>query len=435
MSIYLEPTAAIPLATHEHAKAEQVARRLVAELQSVVTALPKTAHTPTGMARVLDMNRTIAHRIMSALGEAQANPLRTLALVPGIEALRQFVQKAGEIRPALSPELIVAASAAVEAFGSLIQSLAGSHAKLIARIEVTSRRNQVSTILPGRRLETRKAMFETTAALSGRLIGVRTSISIVRPVPGNPEYIEYVHVSARTKRQARPDAIPLVLLSTLCHRNADSVPEPSTQYRSIDNAPFTAASGLPLLHEFVGWPTPGVTMRQHDDKLLYLIEPPAAVEESSDWISEPDLVTGHRVPMMSAHPLRQSPPIFGEVLSVSDAIEWMVMDVYLHHSLASCAVPSMGLYFGHRAVNCDLTDRWFDLLKGAPLMEVLGPGISASDTDAYPRHGELTRHVFDRLAGTGAGWNPEEFVGYRCNERYPLWGSDYVMSFDFRRSV
>jgi hypothetical protein len=36
------------------------------------------------------------------------------------------------------------------------------------------------------------------------------------------------------------------------------------------------------------------------------------------------------------------------------------------------------------------------------------------------------QHVFERV-----GWDPEQFVGYRCEVAYPVWQAAYCMLFDF----
>jgi hypothetical protein len=38
------------------------------------------------------------------------------------------------------------------------------------------------------------------------------------------------------------------------------------------------------------------------------------------------------------------------------------------------------------------------------------------------------RYGFDHA---GEGWNPDEFVGYRCELEFPLWRCSYHFLFDF----
>lgn len=426
--------ATLPFSETEAARAEQVSRRLAGELRTLINGLPRGTATSAGLSRLLSMNRTIAHRILAAAEDGVSHPpLHALLVAPGVEALRQFVDRAGNLETPPPAESLVAARAAVEAFSELIRAYSGSHARLIARIEASRPEPAGSSLPAGRDPESRRTLFETVRDLSGRMITTRTSISIVRPIPGDPDNVEYVFVTARIGQRARPDALPHIALSALYHKDAASRDPGPTEHRSLDNRPLEP--GLPLLEEFTGRPRPIVTTLDNGKRLLHHIEGPLLGQGPAGWAGEPDLVMAHRVPLMGASPLRQDPAVYSEVHSVVGAVERNVMDVYLHRSLAGQAVPSMGVYFGHRVVNCDLTDRWFDLLKGVPILELLGPGISAAATDAYPRHPALTQHVFERLAASGPGWSPDDFVGFRSDEKYPLWGCDYVMSFDFRRAV
>lgn len=56
---------------------------------------------------------------------------------------------------------------------------------------------------------------------------------------------------------------------------------------------------------------------------------------------------------------------------------------------------------------------------------MLGPGLRSAATAAWARHAELTARLF-----TEAGWDPEEFVGFRCETAYPVWRAGYFMSFN-----
>ena len=55
---------------------------------------------------------------------------------------------------------------------------------------------------------------------------------------------------------------------------------------------------------------------------------------------------------------------------------------------------------------------------------MLGRGLGQVATDANPRHEELTRAMFDRL-----GWRRDDFIGYRAEVEYPLWGGAYFAVF------
>ena len=57
---------------------------------------------------------------------------------------------------------------------------------------------------------------------------------------------------------------------------------------------------------------------------------------------------------------------------------------------------------------------------------MLGTGVSRVASPGYERMPDLTRHLFEQ-----AGWDADEFVGYRCEAAYPVWRAGYCMAFDF----
>ena len=52
--------------------------------------------------------------------------------------------------------------------------------------------------------------------------------------------------------------------------------------------------------------------------------------------------------------------------------------------------------------------RWLTRFPAQPKLQLLGVGIGAAASPFYPRHAELTAHLFERM-----GWEPGEMVGFR----------------------
>ncbi len=72
------------------------------------------------------------------------------------------------------------------------------------------------------------------------------------------------------------------------------------------------------------------------------------------------------------------------------------------------------------------SQRWFDRLPDRPQLEHLGLGLGQTGSTAYPRITALIAHLC-----ASQGCDPDEFVGYRCEVAYPVWGVQYLVSFDF----
>ncbi len=114
--------------------------------------------------------------------------------------------------------------------------------------------------------------------------------------------------------------------------------------------------------------------------------------------------------------------------------------MFLHRSLAQASIPSLDCYaLGNRGpiaapdagehgpapVNL-ASQRWFDRLPARPRLDHLGVGLESAGSTDYPRLARLLGHLFE-----SQGWSADEFVGYRCQVDYPVWGVQYLMSFDF----
>ena len=120
----------------------------------------------------------------------------------------------------------------------------------------------------------------------------------------------------------------------------------------------------------------------------------------------------------------------------------LVLAAYLHRSLAQSSIASFHVFapstrnmvgmpaegektnIGNRP-----QDRWFDRLPNQPRMEYLGLGLEHSSCEAYPQMESLHQHLFRDLA-----LDPKDFVGYRCCQEYPVWGSQSMMVFDFEQA-
>lgn len=409
-----------PLNERERAWAVSVGRRIRAEFTALLSALPVPERTAAGLERALGVNRAVAHRLLSAL--ATADDLALLTRLPGVEGLRKTTAAARRKLGDSVKSSVTGAEAALSEFQDLIRRTSGSHAKLVTRLRAPSGAEtaDAADAPPGRRENVRRAMFESVRALCGRSVRSRTSLSIIRPRIDNPGEAEYVHARAFVGYRATPGGLPLVLSSWVT--DADESPKLDVNFRDLANVPIEGREVTGLLATFCTNPLPLVASRDTSGRLVQIvdrsgIEPDVAM----------DAVMAYRLPSVGPIPARLDPPMFLEAVNVTSPTEHMIADFYFHRSMIAGATPSLNLYLGRGTGGCDLIDRWHEQISGAPVLGLLGPGISNAHAAAWGRHAELTRHVFAEL-----GWNPGEFIGFRCEERWPLWQCDYVMSLDYR---
>jgi hypothetical protein len=417
-------TARSPLSAMEVAFARRVAGRLRAELTSTLQSLPRKYLSPGQMSRDLRVNRTVCHRLMTSL-EAGKDDLALLMGLPGVQGLRQCI-RAME-RHGADPGRIASAEAAVEQFAQLVADLGGSHARLSARLSLSAPADDASgkgntPHASVRRTRVREQLFEAAAWLMGRRTEARCGISLIRPSPARPSEIEYAHVRFFSELRANPDATPLVIASSIAP-DGDGPELPVESYRTLDGAPMDARARNSIIAPFTSDPLPMVTARDISGRLTHLIDP--RPESSRRRL---DIAVGYMVPSLCPIPATQEVPILLEAIHMREPSAAMVFDVYLHSSLAAGCRPSISAYVGRNSGLHDIIDRWYDRVEDTPVLKLLGPGLANAASPMAPHLDELTEHVFTRL-----GWNPAEFLGYRCEESFPLWGCDYVMAFDYRR--
>lgn len=344
-----------------------------------------------------------------------------LTRVPGVEGLRMCVASARQKLGAPLESVLVGAESAIDDFQALIRTGGGSHARLVARIRATADglTNKKVVTPPGRREDVRRAMHDVVQALSGRSAVARMSVSIIRPCKDDPTKHEYVHARAYIGYVAASGGLPLVVASWVTGSGAQS---PGVDYQNLEGVPLDEREFTGLLEDFCTMPVPIVTSRDTTGKLVQVMDQARAKPGEAM-----DAVIAYRLPRVAPLPSLDDPPIYLEVTTMTVPAQRMVSDLYVHRSMAVGCTPSVSLYLGRGSGGCDLIDRWHEQIDGSPVLGLLGNGLKNAHSSGWERHAELTRHVFAKL-----GWDPQEYVGYRCDETWPLWNCDYVVALDYR---
>ncbi|HLO39912.1 MAG TPA: hypothetical protein VK176_02740 [Phycisphaerales bacterium] len=415
----------LPLTDDERSLAAQVGRRLRSELGALILQLPPTFQTASGLEKVLGIHRAVSHRFFTAVRGTE-DDLALLARLPGVEGLRQCLAAAREKLSSAPATVIASAEAAIESYAGLIAALGGSQARLISRLQAVSGSggNGGNGVPRGRREDLRQTLFETISELYGFRIACRSRVTILRENPDRPKELEYVHARVAVGYRS-PGLVKMPLVQPVWFTSMvgfDGKPV-EVRYCSLDNVPFTAAPAEGLLEEFCTKPLPLLTANDIDGRLVQVIDPRGVAEENNGNGSF-DVAIAYRISTLGILPSLQRPPIHDEVILIREPVERMVADVYLHRSLMRGCTPSLSVLMGRGGGS--IPDRWYDRVEGAPLLSLLGRGLTNVHSATWSRHGEFIGHVFERL-----GWDPYDFVGFRCDESYPIWGAEYVMSFDY----
>ncbi|MEZ6318902.1 MAG: hypothetical protein R3B49_09145 [Phycisphaerales bacterium] len=397
------------LSAEERARGERVAARIYGDLARLVAALPEPAQGASGMARHLDIVRNTCQRVVAALQDAEPT-LDTLVKLPGVKGLDQFLEALAE-HGADKGDLSLAETA-VRQFEALIDELAGSHAKLAARIQAVGGSDPESSLASER---ARAALYEAAVGVTGRSTETQISLYAFRAGADDPGTLHRALAHAMIGATVTPGGMPATLASGNTLAWIDDADARSS--RLLDESAARGRTPQALLKPFTSHPLPTVTSRGTPGNLVQVIDP-AQLDGPTTF----DVATADR----STHPFTDpntGKPALDEVWCLVNApTRHLIFDVYLHADIERRFRPAADAVLWNPGLSVPGGDRWIASLPAQPRVELLGQGLSRAATRAYPRHAELTRFFFDQL-----GWGAGEFVGFRVEVRYPIWRVGYCL--------
>lgn len=407
------------LSAEEAETAARVAARLHADLGRLVAQLPPAAQGGSAMSRHLGIVRNTCQRVVHALQDPEPS-LETLVRLPGVKGLEQMLE--AMLQKGMPERDVGLAATGVAQFDRFITDHAGSHSKLIARIEAP-RIDESETGLGSE--QTRQVLFEAASGVSGRSAEATVSLYAFRPSAENPEVLHRATVTGIYRSLIIPGGMPTVIAAGDTLHWAD--PEQRAM-RLQDEQVAAGATPTALLPEFTTQPLPTVSSRGESGNLIQVIDP-----SDLDGPQSIDVFTLAR----ANHPMHNPETgamTLDEVWSLANCpSQNLVFDVFLHRDLERLVRPSIDAQLWYPNLSSPGGDRWVTRYPKQPRLELLGEGIGRAACNAWPRQAQLCGVMFERI-----GWDPSEFVGFRCEVRYPIWRAGYCMGFhpiDIRRDT
>ncbi|MHC5115153.1 MAG: hypothetical protein ACYTGP_12085 [Planctomycetota bacterium] len=405
-----------PLTPGEAARADQIARRLHAGIGALVGGLPVHAHGASGMSRHLDVVRNTCQRVVAALAEPSPGPA-LLARLPGVKGMRLLVE--GFRQRGADAGDLAAMSAAIEQFAEFIKESAGSQSKLARRLASEPAREEPGRTAPSSApgLAVRRRLYDAATDLMGRRCDLGVTIYAYRLEPSDPSHLERAMATGDIGQVARPSAMPRsVVLGNVKFQEEDDRALP---YESLDHTPAHGSTPHALLEEFCSKPLPLVTSRGSQRRLVHVIDSgPHGTDEPIDF------VVANRSIHPSTLPDGRS-ALEGVWKLVNYPTRHLVFDVFLHRSMERLYRPGIETQMWSPGLDIAPAERWLTRFPNGPRLQLLGAGIEHAHTDAFPRYVELAAAFFGKL-----GWDPADFVGFRCEVEYPIWRSGYFMTFE-----
>jgi hypothetical protein len=175
--------------------------------------------------------------------------------------------------------------------------------------------------------------------------------------------------------------------------------------------------------EFSTKPIPMTSVVSEDGVLRQVIDPTVVPPGTPV-----DVVLGRRY-SGDLNPQHTPDLTWSQILRIRHPSERMVFDTFVHRSMIGHAVPAVGAYYWHPTLPSDPRANWQDRLPGSPRIEILSGPLDAG-SPAWSGHGGLVKWLFRTI-----GWPAEEFVGFRCDERFPIWGAAYYITFDLKSAM
>jgi len=407
-----------PLSPQEWTACDRVALRLREALGALIATLPAQVQRASAMSRELGVVRNTCQRVVRAMSEPTATA-EFLVHLPGVRGLSLLVD-AIEGRGGKAAD-VVEARTAVEQYGRLIRSLAGSHAKLTKRITATNPHELelVPKHVRDRSRAARKQLCLAAAEILGRHSALDTRTSFLRLAPTDGEVLEHLTIMAQVGIVARQDALPLFIVNAPSGTRPSGASSPGPSPLS---EPITRGQSQTLvLREFCTGDPPLITRRTEEGKILQLID-----FESLHHGTPVDLALAFRAAMPYRNSETGRPELTGVWMLINSPVEHMIFDVFLHEDLERRIRTSVEAHLYRMPLEARPGDRWLTQLPGTLKLELLGRGLRNAGSGTYPKKVALMDRVLREV-----GWVADQFIGFRCEVEYPVWRGGYRIPFEY----
>ncbi len=409
MTTDLKPATAAS-ATPTNARIVAVARELAEAFRGLVDAIPSRPRRPQALARVLKIDKSVSHRLITAI--RKDDPLATAHVIPGPEPLRRIARSA---RQQHVPEPAISrVENAIVAFESLISDEGGDRSGLDAIIGawLPSARERFEKLA-------KQTMYRGARQLKGLSAEVHFAASILHP-SADPLWCDAATLFGFLGLcRMRPEA-------TLKLGVLRGTSNPTGRTLTLTKKPVEDPHEI-LWHRFCSQPEVELVVHHvpGSDDLVYDLEWRDAVgPNSARNIVMCDLVEGALRRYRKKDDPRPRTAICEFVIVPARTL---VFDVLLHADLYPDWRPQVRtVETGARGMS-DPNDpsRDSDVLPIVEHVEFLGWGIERFWAQEVPDYIAMLREVCETL-----GWDAQRFRGYRVRIDYPVFNSEVDIGID-----
>lgn len=397
-----------PLSAVERGRIEQTLLRLLESIRDFTQSWPIARRNGSQISRELGIDRTTCQRL-TMLARGERSPTAMLDGLPGPRMLRSVADAAEQAGSPVSQRTLAALRSAIDRFEEMLEPIGGSVSKLR---KLLARPNGEEAVLgvgsPVGNIQGQELLFSAASVVMGKHSAATTVINLYDKHGVDDGRLRILTISGNHGFVAVPDAAPTV---TLFRPDVDTPsgespgPGRGWQTQPVVLERFTTAKWqvlrlnkkggyAALAHEILGGEEPA-------DYFMFGSSPVPDPSDSPERVKE--------VWAMLSVPTRS-----------------LVFDLYMHESIARRSIVSADVHLWQPNFESDPHGRWHTRLSQTPTIVQLGRGIGRVTAASNPAQAGLVRELFDR-----AGTDPEEYIGYRCEERFPIWRTGYRFEIDF----
>jgi len=380
-----------------------IAEALRRDLVPVVDRVTDGIHRPNRLMRPLDLDKTLASRIIQALRHEE--PLEFLHRLPAPSGLRILMKAARQNR--VPAGICDRAENAIDTFQALIDATPGGRGSIDGWIAAHSASARERT-----EHRSKQAVYKAMSYLLGFHCDIAATTLVLQPSEDGSRVDGFELHQRLGLRRLRPSA-PVVLFSINLERG-DETGGKDPWIETLDGEFEGEDSMRFLLTDSTSHPLPGMkVVLRGTHHIFTLTDEDSSIDEPLNLSSGYIVRNGWRRYASADRKDDSSSYLLNHPCRI------LVRDVFLHEDLWPNSNPEINL----RLPNPSGTDpRRYEGLLGhintldmhVPI-EQLGQGLDRVAQKELPRYPGLLENSFERV-----GWDPARFRGYRSRTVYPL---------------
>lgn len=392
-------------------RCEAVGRRSASALRRVLINWPAYEGRLRALAEYLKVDRNVCQRAHAA-SRAELSGLETLAKLPGLASLREFVARA-EAKEC-DPRAVQSLRQSIEQVESLIADAGGRQSDL--RAFVTAQIDFVRLGEPAVQLERRRTCFQSLGDLLGVRLDMQYNLGVLNPV--SADEVEAASLRAYVRVTRRAGGLPITSTSFRM-ATSDIAAGPSDASATSFGRPDRLDFGATVLKEYCD--PPGMPVSSHpvaNGSITIVIDTP-----TDEGAKPATAVIASRIGP-HPHPLKNVGDGHHNIGRVGIPTARYVIDAYLPRELAACCRPVPRAFLTNPSGMIEPSDHWFEQVQLSSRIELIPEEQAGVVVDGYPAASELTERFFELI-----GRRRSEFAGFRLDIPYPLHNALYMITF------